>query len=67
MNSPFLTLLDHLFEAELEIRQISGSGTHKHQCGDCQHVFEHSDACKGDVLAHFCPECGGGPWSWRLS
>ena len=33
------------------------AGTHKHQCWDCNTVWEHSDSLFGDEEAHKCPKC----------
>ena len=48
---------------------------HKHQCGDCRHIFEHevpdtsgmpeAEAVKAYDDGHMCPECHTGPWKDR--
>lgn len=35
-----------------------GDKVHKHQCGKCGIVWEHSDSCAGSDEAHTCPKCG---------
>lgn len=48
---------------------------HKHQCGDCAHIFEHEvpdttgmDTQEGNRFydnGHMCPQCHTGPWKDR--
>lgn len=48
---------------------------HKHQCGDCRHIFEHevpdtegmstAAATKFYDDGHNCPKCHTGPWKDR--
>lgn len=35
----------------------SPAGCHRHKCDRCGYVWEHADACRGDVEAHRCPGC----------
>lgn len=39
--------------------------SHKHRCGSCGHLFEHSDKSFNDEAAHRCPVCKKGPWWYR--
>lgn len=36
----------------------SPDGRHRHECGVCGCVWEHSDDERGVDAAHHCPECG---------
>lgn len=48
---------------------------HKHQCGDCRHIFEHevpdtegmpeAEAIQFYDDGHNCPACHTGPWKDR--
>lgn len=48
---------------------------HKHQCGDCSHIFEHEvpdttgmSSAEGNEFydnGHMCPACHTGPWKDR--
>lgn len=38
------------------------SAFHKHKCGNCGHIWEHSNGCGGDVKAHTCEKCGEEQW-----
>lgn len=35
----------------------SPSGFHRHKCGNCGHVWEHSDSCHGQKEPHICTNC----------
>lgn len=35
---------------------------HKHKCGKCSHIWEHSESNAGIAEAHMCPSCGNGPY-----
>ncbi len=37
-------------------------GFHRHQCGKCKYVWEHSNNCIGDDSKHKCPNCGEEEW-----
>lgn len=61
-------LLHDLAEALAEPQDA----VHSHKCGypgggGCDFVFEHANLCAGSDVAHMCPACGRGPWSyiWR--
>lgn len=40
----------------------SPQGFHRHQCKNCDHVWEHSDECIANKFAHICPQCGQEQW-----
>ena len=40
----------------------SPEGSHRHECGDCGYVWEHSNKCRGNDAAHQCPKCGEEEW-----
>lgn len=40
-----------------------GNDTHKHKCNGCGHIWEHGNACRGNVEAHTCARCGDEQWS----
>ncbi len=40
----------------------SRSDFHKHKCGSCDTIWEHSDECGGNEAAHKCPRCGKEEW-----
>lgn len=35
---------------------------HKHKCSSCGTIWQHSDSCGDDDLAHSCPRCGIQQW-----
>jgi hypothetical protein len=38
-------------------------GCHRHRCGNCHHIWEHSDDMMGNEEEHKCPECKEEQWT----
>ena len=35
---------------------------HKHQCGECGHIWGHGGEHEKKPLSHICSKCNAGPW-----
>ncbi len=46
----------------VRVVKVAAPGWHTHRCS-AGHEWSHSDASRGDVAAHTCPQCGRQDWT----